>query len=521
MANVLKMEKHTRILKLLRLGWSYRRIESETGIRRETISKYDPDHPRYAKAAKAPTEAGAPDTLDNQKRPKCPPSLQPDGQAKPTRISSAAEYEDVIREKLALGLTARRIYQDLVADHGYNHSYDSVKRFVRKLKRRTPAVVAHIHSQPGEEAQVDFGLGAPTLKTCPGRNSRYVKPWLFKMVLSHSRHSYEEVVWSQDVETFIGCHQHAFEAFGGVPALIRIDNLKSGVLKAHLYEPELNPLYSAFAEHYGFVVLPCLPRKPEHKGKVESGIGYTQDNALKGLKFDTLVAQNAHLRDWNRRWARTRIHGTIKQQVWAVFIEMERNALQPLPEKPFAYFKVGTRKVHADGHIEVKGAYYSVPHHYLGQSLTVHFNAQWVKALNGTEVVAFHRRVQPGRFCTQKDHLPENKTLTQEEYKARLLARCASIGEATHTWAQMALKERKQRAFRAIQGLLRLPDKYALDVVEKACEQARKIGSAHYQMVASLCTAISQLEAGNEQLELIQQHEIIRDPKDYQQFIEN
>jgi len=506
MANVLKMEKQILIQQLLALDWSYRRIESETGIRRETISKYDPNHPRNSKAAKVPTEL---DGHARQNRPKCPPT-------KPTRTSAAVVHDAVIREKIAQGLTAQRIWQDLVVEHDYLHSYDSIKRYVRKLKKRTQEVIAHIHSQPGEEAQVDFGQAAPTLK-----NGRYVKPWLFKMVLSHSRHSYEEVVWKQDVETFIRCHQRAFEAFGGVPQLIRLDNLKSGVLKAHLFEPELNPLYSAFARHYGFVPLPCLPRKPEHKGKVESGIGYTQDNALKGRKFESLDAQNAYLRDWNRRWARTRIHGTIKQQVWAVFTEVERGALQALPEKPFAYFKIGTRKVHADGHIEVRGAYYSVPHQFLGESLIVHFNAQWVKVLAGSEIIAFHHRVEPGRFRTQKDHLPENKTLTQEEYKARLLTRCAAIGKAAHLWAQTALKERKQLAFRAIQGLLRLSGKYAPELVEKACEQARRIGSVRYQTVALLCAALSHPEAVGEQLELIQEHEIIRNPKDYQFLIEN
>jgi transposase len=505
MPNALKMEKQVLIKQLLALGWSYRRIESETGIRRETISKYDPNHPRHSKPAKVPTDSQAQSAVEN--RPKCPPG-------KPTRISGAAEHDDFIRKSIAKGLTAQRIYQDLVVEHDFAHSYDSVKRYVRKLKERTPEVVAHIHTQPGEEAQVDFGKAAPTLK-----NGRFVKPWLFKIVLSHCRHSYEEVVWKQDVESFIACHQRAFESFGGVPQLIRLDNLKSGVLKAHLYEPELNPLYSAFAQHYGFTPLPCLPRKPEHKGKVESGVGYTKDNALKGLRFDSLDAQNAHLRDWNRRWARTRIHGTIKQQVWTVFVDSERNALQPLPEKPFKYFKVGKRKVYVDGHIEVAGAYYSVPHSYLGHYLTVHFNAQWVKVLDGTEIVAFHHRAQPGRFRTAKTHLPENKTISQQEYKNRLLARCLAIGEAAHSWAQMALKERKQLAFRAIQGLLRLPDKYSPDLVEKACLEARKIGSVRYQTVATLCSDLS--HAKGEQIELIQEHDIIRDPSEYQFFIDN
>ena len=504
MANVLKMEKQILIKQLLTLGWTYRRIEAETGIRRETVSKYDPNHPRNSKAANPPTDSAG---NSDQNRPKCPP-------IKSTRTSCAAEHEEVIRAKIAQGLTAQRIYQDLVVEHDFKHSYDSVKRYIRKLKKQTPEVIAHIHTLPGEEAQVDFGQAAPTLN-----NGRYVKPWLFKIVLSYSRHSYEEVVWKQDVETFIACHQRAFESFGGVPKLIRLDNLKSGVLKAHLFEPEINPLYSAFAQHYGFTPLPCLPRKPEHKGKVESGVGYTKDNALKGLKFDSLEAQNAHLRDWNRRWARTRIHGTIKQQVWSVFADSERKALQSLPEKPFHYFKFGARKVHADGHIEVSGAYYSVPHRYLGHLLTVHFNAQWVKVLDGTDIVAFHKRAQPGRFRTEKQHLPLNKTLSQEEFKNKLLARCARIGNATHNWAQIAFNQRKQLAFRSIQGLLRLTDKYTENLVEKACVHAIKIGSVRYQTVATLCRDLS--DAKGEQLQLIQEHDVIRDPKDYQLFIEN
>ena len=121
-----------------------------------------------------------------------------------------------------------------VVEEGFEHSYDSVKRYVRRLKKKVPEVFARLHTAPGEEAQVDFGEGAPTLK-----NGRYKRPWLFKIVLSHSRHSYEEVVWGQDVETFIRCHERAFDALGGVPRIVILHNLKSGVLKANLYEPDL------------------------------------------------------------------------------------------------------------------------------------------------------------------------------------------------------------------------------------------------------------------------------------------
>ena len=508
MSNVLKMEKQTLIAELLALGWSYRRIERETGIRRETVSKYDSE--RIDSAAKAPADSVGPEPdLQAQNRPKRPPT------PRPTRVSQAQAFEAIIQDKIDQRLTAQRIYQDLVAEQDYSGSYDSIKRYVRKLKAKTPKLVARLHAAPGEEAQVDFGKAAPTLK-----NSRYVRPWLFKMVLSYSRHSYEEVVWTQDVETFVRCHERAFTALGGVPKLIRLDNLKSGVLKANLFDPVLNPVYEAFAKHAGFAPLPCLPRKPEHKGKVESGVGYTKDNALKGKKFESLEEQNAHLRRWNKRWARTRIHGTTKKQVWALFSQVERQTLRPCPLKPFAFFKIGARKVQPDGHIEVARAYYSVPHKYLGQSVVVHFNTQWVKVLSGSEVIAFHRTKTPGRFSTQKTHLPENKCLTTEAYKQWLLTTCRTIGEACHQWAAAALEQRQQLAFPAIQGVIRLKKKYTPAIIDQACSQALKLASSRYHTVALLCQDTEHEVAAKQQLSFLQEHDMIRPLEDYQKHFE-
>jgi transposase len=535
------MENRILIQQLLALGWSYRRIEAETGIRRETISKYDPKHPKSQASglegsANPAIPFAGPTDPPNQNRPNCPPTLTtsapsnttlPQGKtlmpaenssAKLIRPShsSAAVYDDIIRQKLSHGLTAQRIYQDLVTDHDFTQSYDCVKRYIRHLKQQQPKVFARLHTRPGEEAQVDFGLAAPTLK-----NGRYMRPWFFKIVLSHSRHSYEEAVWQQDVETFLRCHERAFAAFGGVPRVIRLDNLKSGVLSTQLYEPVLNPVYLAFAKHTGFAPLPCLPRKPEHKGKTESGVGYTKNNALHALTFDSLEAQNAHLRHWNQTWARTRIHGTTKRQVWAVFVEAERPALQPLPDKPFQYFHIGARKVHADGHIEVERAYYSVPHRFVGQSLTVHFNAEWVKVLYQTDVVAFHRKAPAGHFQTDKQHLPENKCLSTEEFQARLLRRCQDLGRDCYLWALNALQTKDQLALRAIQGVVRLQQKYPTATINQACERALKLNSVRYSTVKLLCD--DQEEAitaqASTQLELLQEHELIRSLGEYHDYL--
>jgi transposase len=497
--NVLKMDKQNQIRALLDLGWSYRAIERELGIRRETISKYDYRKQTDSKPAKVPTD-------NEPKAARCPPISR----------SSAALFDDEIREALGKGHTAQRIYQDLVSDPEITVSYDAVKRYVRKLKKKSPKLYARIHSEPGEEAQVDFGQGALTLK-----NGKYRSPWLFKMTLSNSRHSYEEAVWHQNVETFIRCHEKAFQFFGGTVKTVRLDNLKSGVLKAHLFEPELNPVYLKFAEHYGFVPLPCLPRKPEHKGKVEAGVKYTQDNALKGRRFESLEEQNAFLKHWNRTWARTRIHGTAKKQVWEMFQE-EKTHLRQLPDTEFDYFKIGFRTVHADGHIEVNKSYYSVPYLYLGKQVIIHFNSRWIKVFhkgnNQLELVAFHRTVNPGRFQTSSNHLPQNKTFTTASYTKYLLEKCRNVGRDCASWAEAALRDREQLAFRSIQGVLSLGKKYPFGIVNRACGKALVLQSSRYHTVRLLCEDAENHQ--DDEQKLIQSHEVIRESGEYQQYLE-
>jgi transposase len=250
--NYLKMVEKQRILALLELGWSYRRIERETGVCRETVARYDPR--RGPKPAKVP--AG--------------PVAKP---AKVTTGSASAcepyPYRSIIEAAVARGLSAQRIWQDLQEDHGFSHGYCSVKRFVRALKRRHPEVADVMEYPPGQEAQVDFFKGPPTFD---GRSGQWRRPWIFRMVLSCSRHSYEEPMWRQDQASFIRAHENAFLDFGGVPHTVRLDKLRAGVGRACLYDPDISELYAAFARHWGFVPLPSRPRQPqEHEAKRRHG----------------------------------------------------------------------------------------------------------------------------------------------------------------------------------------------------------------------------------------------------------
>jgi transposase len=250
--------------------------------------------------------------------------------------SRCSPYLEVLLGKLEDGLSAPRIWQDLVADHGFADGYPSVQRFVRRLCSKTPLPFRRLETPPGEQAQIDFGRGAPVIipegEALPaGVKTRRRKTHVFRMVLSCSRQAYSEVLYRQTAENFIRCLENAFHHFGGVPKALVVDNLKAAVLQADGYDPDLNPKIQAFAEHDGTVIPPTRARMPRRKGKIESQIGYVTDNALKGQSFPSLAAQNTHRLEWDAHVADTRIHGTTKPQINKVCLEVERAALGPLP----------------------------------------------------------------------------------------------------------------------------------------------------------------------------------------------
>jgi transposase len=337
-ANYLDMTKRQQVIALLDLGWSYRRIEAETGVRRETVSRYA--QRRAANPAKVFPGSPGSDGPASPVSPSSPPSkaakVFPGSGPKAAEVfpgaggparSAAAGYHDVIVAKLEQGLTVQRVWQDLVEEYGYAHSYESVKRYARQLRKQR-RVVGVMHSAPGEEAQVDFFQGAPTLHPTSGQ---WRRPWVFRMTLCHSRHGYEEAAWDQQLETFLRLHEHAFRALGGVVQVVRHDNLKAAVVRACLFDPTVHPIYAAFAAHWGFTPLPTRPRHPQENGKQERSGGYVKDNALKGHRFSSLAEQNAHLQKWNRTIARLRIHGTTRQQVWSHYLATDRPALGRWP----------------------------------------------------------------------------------------------------------------------------------------------------------------------------------------------
>src|SRR2546422_8929372 len=380
MANILSDAKKQQVIALGQLGWTLRRIEAATGVRRETAGAYLRAaglavRPRGGGAHPPPTPAKEVSTDPANRASEVPPGplapglpARPPWPPRPSRAATAsacAPYRELIELALARGRNAMAIWRDLVDEHGFPAQYASVRRFVVTLRGpRTPEAHPVIVTAPGEEAQVDYGDGP--------------------MVRHPSTRRRCEL------------HEEGFRRLGGTVRVVVLDNLREGVLTPDIYDPALNPLYRDVLAHYGVVALPCHVGDPDRKGKVESAIGHTQ-GALKGLRFEMLEAAQAYLDRWDARWADTRIHGTTKRQVAAMFAE-ERPALRPLPVEPFRYYQFGTRTVHLDGCVEVEYAYYGAPPGWLGRAVAVQWDAACVRLLDPAtgQLLREHRR-QPAR----------------------------------------------------------------------------------------------------------------------------
>jgi len=499
--NQLKVNQQQSIVALREQGWSKRRIARELGLDRKTVRR----HLAAAALSKSPTN---PQTGSDPKSPTPQTGSLTLGGAGPDSLCEP--WKEVIEAALAAGLSVQRIYQDLAAEHQFAGSYFSVRRFALRLEKKLELPFRRIEVEPGAELQVDFGQGAWVVE-----NDKRRRPHLFRAVLSHSRKGYSEAVWRQTAEIFIRCLENAFRYFGGVTRSVIIDNLRAAVSQADWYDPELNPKLEEFCRHYGTVILPCKPKMPRHKGKVESGVNYGQENALKGRSFESLRAQNLFLLEWESNVADKRIHGTTKRQVGKVFNEVEKPRLQALPAGLFPVFAEAQRTVHRDGHIELERAYYSVPPEYVGRKVWARWEARLVRIYNlRMEQIALHARAEPGKFSTDTAHIHAHKYALVERGADWLLDRARLIGPHSGTWAGQMFKTRGPLAIRVLQGLLALAEKHPVVQLERACAQAVEYGAWRLRDLRALLN-----QAPAQQLTFLEKHPLIRDLDAYGKIV--
>jgi transposase len=446
-SNVLSDEKKKQVIALGQLGWPLRRIEKATGVRRETATG-------YLKAAgiavRPPGGWGRLPPAKPTNNPTSDPALDskpanevttdstaisglPGGDVagSPGPSSACDPYRETIELGLSRGRNAMAIWQDLVDQHGFAGGYQSVKRFVGKLRGvQSPEARAVILTQAGEESQVDYGTG-PMVRD--PHSGKYRRTRLFVLTLGFSRKSVRLLVFRSSAQTGAQLHERAFRRLGGTTRVVVLDNLREGVLSPDIYDPSLNPLYRDVLAHYGAVAMPCRIQDPDRKGKVEAGVGHAQKTPVKGLRFESLDEAQAYLDRWEERWADKRIHGTTKRQVAAMFAD-EKPALQPLPLEPFRYYQYGERTVHLDGCVEVEAAYYSAPRGWISRRVAVQWDGQHARLLHPKtgQLLREHLRQERGRHRIKDEDRPKRTPLGTVQLLARAERTGSHIGTLCH-----------------------------------------------------------------------------------------
>lgn len=467
------------LLRRLRTGETRKAISRALGVSVNTVTAYR----RWAEAqgllAGPLPELADLEALRRQ-------TYQPDRPGRHPNESSLEAYRAEVSELLQSGRKPRAIWRLLQKHHPpFTASESAVWRLVRSIRAGQPPepVVVRIETAPGEVAQVDFGYVGYLRDPQTGVLR---KTWAFVMVLAWSRHMYAELVFDQKLATWLVCHQHAFEFFGGVPQRIVLDNLKTAIIRAYTMDEDaaVQQSYRECAEHYGFLIDPCLPRRPEHKGKVErGGVGYLQQGFLPLLEgTPTLPEANQQLRAWLITTAGLRVHGTTRAVPLVRFEQTERAALLPLPGSAYAPAIWKACRLHRDGHVTFEQAYYSAPHRFLGQTLWLRAGLQEIRLFTEQfELIATHPRAQhPGQRFTQPDHLPAGKAQALSMTRSSCQAQADAIGPATAQVVAELLAWRPLDRFRSALRVVRLAETYTSARLEAACALGLAHGDARY-----------------------------------------
>jgi transposase len=305
-----------------------------------------------------------------------------------------------------------------------------------------------------------------------------------------SSYTYAEATYTQSLPDWIASHQRALTFYGGVPALLIPDNLKSAVDLADRYEPGVNATYADLAAHYGTAVLPVRPYKPKDKAKVEVGVQVVERWILARLRhhtFFSLAELNAAIAELLSALNERPFQGRTESRR-ELFEAIDRPALKPLPREPYEYAEWRKARPGIDYHIAVDKRFYSVPHNLIGQTLDVRLTATTVEVLHKGQRVASHARHGHGRYATETSHMPKAHRAHRDWSPARFLDWARAIGPCTAQVIEQQLTDRPhpEHGYRACLGLLKLSRGYGKARLEAACERALAIHSASYRSVASI-----------------------------------
>ena len=399
-------------------------------------------------------------------------------------------HRDYIVKQLKDGVTVATIHQRLADEHGLAASVASLRRWVRanlpEDARRAAVRVPRGGLEPGQEAQIDYGKLGMWFDRCLGRRRTV---WAFVMVLCCSRHMFVRPTLRMDQAEWTAAHVEAFAFFGGVPARLVPDNLKTGVDRPDLYDPKINRSYAELAAHYGALVDPARACKPRDKARVERPMPYVRDSFWRGREFTSLEHMRAEAARWSSEVAGARACRPLDGAApAAVFTALEAPALRPLPAAPFVAATWSTAKVGPDIHAKVGATLYSLPWRYLGDTVHARATESMVQFFLAGELIKTHPRKERGKQTDLGDYPPE-KVAFHMRTPTWCRHRAAEIGPACAGVIAEMLAVNALFRLRAAQGVLGLADKHAPGRLEAACAKATAAGDPSYRTIKGILAA--------------------------------
>lgn len=454
------------VLRRFGAGQSKRRIGRETGAGRNTVDRYvaaAAERGFCATSGEPSAELVEAVLRAVQERPLPEPSEQ--------RVSLGAHRPNIERWLQHDGLKLSKVHV-LLKRQDVDVSYATLRRYAMDefaFGLRTPTVRVD-DPAPGQEAQIDFGLMG--LMRDP-ETGRMRKLWALVVTLSHSRYEFVYPTFQQDLSEVCAGLDAAWAFFGGMPARIVPDNMKTVVVGASATAPRFNDAFVDYAQARGFFIDPARVRKPRDKARVENQVAYVRESWFQGETFTSLDHARRSALVWCRDVAGTRVHGTTRRVPCEHYETAERPHMLPPPEKPFDVPLWTEAKVHVDHHIQVQRALYSVPTRFIGRRVRVRADRALVQVFAGAELIKTHPRKQPGERSTDTNDYPPGKsdyalrsidrfTQTAEKYGPNVLAYTERLLDRALPWTRM----------RQAHQLTRLCKKYGAARVDALCRQS-------------------------------------------------
>jgi transposase len=399
------------------------------------------------------------------------------------------DWPTIHRELKRPGVTLQLLWGEHRAAHPDGYGYSRFCDLYRAWEQRLSPTMRQTHVA-GEKLFVDYA--GTTMQVIDGATGEVIEVQLFVAVLGASSYTYAEATWTQGLADWIGSHVRTFAFIGGVTAQTMSDNLKSGITKACFYEPTVNRTYAEMAAHYDTAIVPARPPyKPRDKAKVEVAVLVATRWIIAKLRkrtFFSLAELNAAI-SIEVAALNARITRHLGASRKALFEELERPVLKPLPAEPYTYAEWKECKLGLDYHVEVEKHYYSVPHTLMREKMWVRITARTIEVFHRGKRVAAHVRSSSNRkHTTVREHMPSSHRRYADWTPEHLKRRAGEIGPNTSALVEIILRERPhpEQGFRASIGIIRLVNAHGRDRLEAACGWALAIGARSYTSVNSI-----------------------------------